>query len=422
MRTSLFDILLVLVLATASISLFTGCVADTPEQPGGGTAKLIISVGVVNPGKAGSFTRAEYPDGYPYDFEPAATLYESVSTLRVIVVSGAGLIEGNKVMNFEPRIPQATDTYGDLEFSVGAADRKSVFIIANEAATGIDWTEYGIGRNVTLSELRELKLAGQAGAPYIDNEGEAKTFIPMTEEFEANIPALKPGVEELVHRETFFVTRAAVKFAFNIVNDDEESGSEEGVEEGVEEEVEEGEPEQGKASRRAPAAGSSVRITEITVNGLCGQQYIFPNSTEYLPGKYTVTTDNRRIITSYKCPAPADTAAYTFRPANLGWNFDGTEKYSAAYAPQLYFMESPLPKNGFRLSAKMSIDGQEELVTFPEYNFPNLPNLPRNTFVIVNFTLRNRDLSCEVILMPYVGVWLSPIFGLDTKPNQKKQR
>ncbi|MBO5267186.1 MAG: hypothetical protein J6B13_00290, partial [Muribaculaceae bacterium] len=75
----------------ALISVATGC-SDTDEpvpvpDGDGPIVTLRLSVGINSPQQLqDSRATGEYPAGYPYDFEPAATVYEGINTLRVIVV------------------------------------------------------------------------------------------------------------------------------------------------------------------------------------------------------------------------------------------------------------------------------------------------------------------------------------------------
>lgn len=43
---------------------------------------------------------------------------------------------------------------------------------------------------------------------------------------------------------------------------------------------------------------------------------------------------------------------------------------------------------------------------------PNLPQLPRNTHVVVNITINEHAMDCIVDVRPYTGITLEPDFGL----------
>ena len=369
----------------------------TPEQTP--AVRLVISVGVNEPGGTDSrsaegvtLMRAagEYPEGHPYDFEPAATVYEGIRTLRVIVANGKSIVEGNKALSFTPHIPASGDLYGDLVFSVTDGDDKKVYVIANEESTGVDWTQYDEGTKIDPSVISDLQIAaaGGAGQPFIDNTGDTKTYLPLTEVFDVPIPNNPKGQSTVTHDRELFVTRGAVKFLFQAVKKD------------------------------GAVPVEPIRVKEISITGLAASQFLFPNETTYLPGKnvFAGAAGYRKIITDYVCPEKVATGTYTFTPANFGLNAsDGTTGYAQIFAPELYFPESPVPAKGYMLTAKVEVGGKE--VTFGPTALPNLPSLPRNTFVKVDLSFLDREVTFDVVLMPYIGVWLNPTFGIDTDNN-----
>lgn len=396
----------------------TSC-ADSPEPPLSsekeGLVNLRLKVNINNPAPAASASRAtypygEYPSGYPYGFEDVATVYEGINTLRIILVDPNGVVEGNKTMTFSDKIPDSTSSYGEFHFTVKGGEKKRVYAIANEAsivsddpaAPAPDFTSYLPGTTLTPA-MAEAMIISTPTNLFIDNTGSDKKYIPLSEFFDVYVNEPVAGSDN-TQSETLFVNRAAVKWAF--------------------------------ATEWVGDAASQLHglhLTEITVTGLASAQYLFPNSTTYDPGKYTdaltVNSSTRKVVTAYECPPLSqynDTTSYTFTPDNFGLNF-GDTKFATTYAPELYFHESPIPNDGiYRISAKGYLTGDDESTATPlEFGpvaLPNLPSLPRNTFVVVNFQFTPYTLNLEVTLVPYIGVWLDPIFGLDTtKPDPDKE-
>lgn len=390
----------------------TSC-ADSPEPPISsekeGLVNLRLKVNINNPAPAASASRAFDNYQVPIDYEDAATVYEGINTLRIILVDPNGVVEGNKTLTFSDKIPDGTP-YGEFRFTVKGGENKRVYAIANEAsivtndpaAPAPDFTAYLPGTTLTPA-MAEAMIISTPTNLFIDNTGTDKKYLPLSEFFDVYINEAVAGSDN-IQEETLFVNRAAVKWAFAT----EWVGNE--------------------ASQLY-----GLHLTEITVTGLASAQYLFPNSTTYDPGKYTdaltVNASTKKVVTAYKCPPLSqynDTTSYTFTPDNFGLNYGGTG-LATTYAPELYFHESPIPNDGiYRISAKGYLTGDDESTATPlEFGpvaLPNLPSLPRNTFVVVNFQFTPYTLNLEVTLVPYIGVWLDPIFGLDTtKPDPDKE-
>lgn len=397
-----------LLLTAMALTILAACSRASLDEPDAQSevVRLVIKVGINTPdgslerGISRAYPEGEYPAGYEYGFEPAATVYEGINTMRVIVVNSQGIIEGNAIMNFADHIPEADDLYGDFTFHVKGGDTKRVYIIANEASVStsvVDWKGYAPGTSLSPAEAESMvcHAAGTGDAlAYIDNEtGSTPRYIPMSEFFDVYVRDADTE-EDLTQSARLFITRQLVKFAFTVNSSPSQDGS---------------------ALNR-----ESFRITEITVSGMSRSGYLFPNATEYLPAKSILAGagGNRRIITTYRCPDDAGGESFTFRPDNLGLNLNGATTHNVAYAPQLYFQESPVPAGGsytVTVKVKPDSDTDQKEVTYGPVALPNLPSLPRNTFVKVDFSFKGYDLNCEVVLMPYIGVWLNPIFGLDTQ-------
>lgn len=390
MKTFLKHIIFVLVCAAA----FVSCASDAPDPAvngSGGKVRLLLRVGINAPAGETAGSRAaagEYPDGYPYEFEDAATVYEGINTLRVIIVDARGVIEHNKVSTFPDRIPVNGDLYGDMEFGVKGDETKRVYLIANEASIvpAVDWTQYDAGSHLTETEMTKLVMyrdwTGKTASPYIDNTGVDKSYVPMTEFFDVKIKAAEG--EGTVQSETLFITRAVVKFSF--------------------------------FAQSSSPVGESFRISSITFNSVMEKSYLIPNETSYLPAKYPLSPNFKRVVTAFETPGFSGNRVepIVFTPASFGFNANGsTTAYENHYSPELYYCETRNSNAGDTYTVNCTVEwGDSQTTETQTVQLPNLPSFPRNTHVKVYFRMVERKLNASVVLMPYIGVWLNPTFGV----------
>lgn len=384
------------------------CGSDEPVTRGEGDGKvqLVLNIMTNNPAFEGP-TRAD-----SHSFEDPINEWECVKTMRVIIVrNDAGhIVEHNTPLdvplNADPGMPVRNQ-----RFEVAGGEEKGIWLIANEES--LSESDRAIIEGMTAgSVFDESKLTGMTVSTadnrvLYDNTAEnGKTYLPLCEQFTVDVTEAKSGTETTTQDATFFVTRAAVKYSFSI----------------------------DPASYVDPDAKNNpgYRISKITVTGLANKQYLMPNSTVYSPAKnIPLAADEKgRVITSYKVPDDITTGPYTFLPPEtFGMNgkkssgtadgdtggTDVTTNRTGSWAPLLYFAESPLPSGdkGFEVTVEVLKDGDDEPITFGPAPLTNLPSLPRNTHVKINFKFNPYGLVCTVALVPYTGVWLYPDFGLD---------
>lgn len=141
---------------------------------------------------------------------------------------------------------------------------------------------------------------------------------------------------------------------------------------------------------------SKVELSPVVVSSIADSEYLIPRATTYSPAKTPVDGTNR-IITSYEVPSTASVADYTFQLTQTD------DKGREFKSPIVYLTETAYDQP---YSVSITVDGVG--LSAP---LPNLPSLPRNTFVIINITVYNNTL--EVTLQPYTGVWLNPDFGIN---------
>ena len=380
-----------------------GCASEEPvgahpddgSHAEGARTYLSLRVSVNNP-KGETGTRA---DGY--DFELPTEACELIGTLRVIVVSGTtGNVEVNRLYEFGSN---GCEQFTTERFPVAANDRKRIYLYANVDEESVTFPEgasgfagYPVGTPYPAA-MEEIRLSAP-GSICIDNSGERKRFIPMSESFlfETGEP-LESGD---AYTGEFFLTRALSKFTFQI---DPESDLE-----------------------------SDLRISEITIHDMTDGGWLLPHATTYSPEKYTPSAEKYegRAITAFETPADVrrNDVSITLPEDALVWRGSDRPATAPSYSPGLYFTESAAPEKGFRISVKardlksMGADGEPLEIDLGTGVLDNLPSLPRNTHAVVRMRLTGHTVKMQVDLVPYKSVVLEPGFGLDIDIKKSRQQ
>ncbi len=407
----------------AAIGMATGCrSSEKPVEPMPEDTDVILCLNVSvsdSPEiyRPGTRTGEDEPeDTTHYTFDPPEWVYERMNTLRVIIVRPDNTVEYNRLENLPP--DEGTSEFNQLFFKVATdqgqiddknpdirIEKKRIYLIANEASLPEEKNRNllaGLSKGDTftpaIAEEMIVSEEWQTGAvPLIDNTGEGpKKFIPMSEFFDISVTynIANANIDKEPQYESLFITRIPVKFVFTI---------------------------DGDASALLP--GESVRITHIRFQNVMEKEYLFPKDTKYYPTKYEdiEKKDNKlagRIITSFQTPGRTDNKIkpIQFQPEAFGYG----QNCSKEYNPQLYYCESENyagdseanPTYFVEVDAEFrTADGKKETATFGSVSLPNLPALPRNTVVQINFSFRNRELVCDVTVFPYTAVTLNPSFG-----------
>lgn len=416
-----------------------------PDVSQQGNGDVILSLNVsINNSKGG--TRS---------FETAENSLEKIHSLRVIIVNAKDTVEHNVRVDMPEGI--GVDEIGELEFKVSTkygiitddiiqTEKKRIYLIANEDAipsgnnvpTGMvdirkfleedlkpgaiffqSTAKYIVIWNNWLETSENAPTLPERATPFIDNEGEDKKYVLMSEFFDVNVTSNLTIAGEQKTEANLFITRNLVKFRFSI-----------------------------KADEDLPP----FQVKKIIFSNVMQKEYLFPNETVYDPPKYDedgkVTIENR-VIESYTTPSFLHgdgnyVRPYIFEPDNFGCNNAASTKDT--YEPNLYFCETRnLDGNGnqisfFSVSIEVEYPDMEELdengepvkdssgavqhvtATYGPVELPNLSSLPRNTIVQVDMTLdKIKDLSAVVTLVPYIGVDLEPDFGFDDlKPKTEE--
>lgn len=376
----------------------------TPDQLPG-DVYLNLSVGVL--------TQLAEPSSRANDniyFEGPERNYERIKSFRIIIVRGdrltdisyvtdsTGYIEHNHLYNNFAET--GVDFHDNMVFKVRGGEKKKIYLIANEAylkAKGlIDFDELKPGTRYPSGRIEDIILEAAPDNVLFDNTGANPTYIPMSESYDIDVPVPQSPEDYNMYR-NMFITRAAVKFSF-IINTAEEDYPDRGI-----------------------------LIKGITVNGIADCEYFLPRA-KYDPPKEEESTNwsEGRYVEEFIVPEEVKTLyPYTFPTAiplkyyndeyELPENSESIKKIKGClYAPAIYFPETPKPLNGKKNTVTITIgtaESTDDDYTFPEVNLPNLPELPRNTHVVIYITINKAELTATVELVPYIGVDLEPSFG-----------
>lgn len=399
-------------LAVAGMMGIVSCVSDNftecPEPSRENAPMVNLTFSVVAPSTTGSVSsRAQngtiitIPDDDNY-FGKEDSKFELIHTLRVIIVRpNTNIVEHNKKYILSDA---GAAYYDDMNFLVEGNETKRIILFANEEGvtntdgTPFDFDQFKEGTAYNGSIVAGLQLNAAPNGVLIDNtqEGNEK-FIPMCEEHRVFVKEpLHPEDYDQIVEVPLFMTRAAVKFSFTFEAE----------------------------------YGEGIYLQDLTLNGVANTEYFMPNNTVYSPAKGLVTSlpfdgfnrtpddRNGHFITSYDVPGQA-----TVSPIK----FDFSDKPIALttspveFSPALYFCEtkkvvagSNTPYTANITILTQDVDGNlVDPYTFDDVALPNLPILPRNTHVLVHVKLTGADIACEVELVPYKEVVLTPSFGFD---------
>ncbi|MDE6650158.1 MAG: hypothetical protein K2K45_09550 [Muribaculaceae bacterium] len=387
----------------------------------------------------GQKSRADEPDGYE---KPAGT-FENVSSLRVIIIRNieqrddddnpTGIVERREV---EANRLVATNDAGypkhdNLEFEVVADETKLIYLIANESSLQAtqnileedgemnakrfinNYYEVGAEPDLDLLTNWTVSIPKESDSEIITKSlfSDSKALIPMlplTEFFNIKVDA-KTAVDDTCYS-NLFITRAAAKATFLL----DPAGLE-------------------------PYQEQDIRITSISLVGVCSEEYVFPNNTEYSLGKYQGdgkpnSSIDKTYITTFATPKASEPLTYLLNfsteenPGGMSLDIAGTEPVDMA--GPIYFPESILAKDQYyevAMTLSNGIELKSPLVT-TEQNIANILNIngceaiARNTHLKIVIKISNKELSCEVRVAPYVGIELNPNFGWDELIKPPKPR
>lgn len=331
--------------------LVGGCSRDVKEYAEDEVlVNLNISVALSDVARPAVRSVAEYAE--------AVGNNEKMQTLRVIVVRPNGIVEYNEFIPLSNAL-----YYGDKVLKVVGNEEKRIYFFVNERAELVilkgddntklekSLTDYfeGIKQGSVFpeTEISELKIRLEQGK-------QLTGALPMNECHEIKVKDKDKTCQ-------LFVTRAAIKFSFHIMN------------------------------------YSSDEITGFTISDMASEEYYLPRNTGYLDEE--IDGDVYKVITEYEVP---DCVDYDY---NEVLSIKGDE--SVKLKP-IYLLEGKArigENDGYFVSIKIG-DGEPR-----KRKLPNLPyGLPRNTNVVVNVKVYDGNIVVDV--EPYRKVELYPDFGL----------
>ncbi len=269
-----------------------------------------------------------------------------------------------------------------MTFIVKAGESKKVYLFANEAAVPYDFSRIRPETRFPTAEVEDIKLTTDEKGRLIDNSGTEKTYVPMSETFDITIKTPETNADFHQRADTCFVTRAAVKFSFEV--------------------------------KGVPDLGfSPLYVNSVSVSGMSDKEYLLPRNTVYKPTKYEPSdhTLNGRFITDYEVPADTSLNVYTFSTPGAA-TLPLKAGQTAAYTPYVY-----LPESADTSAYAVSVDFRGGRFIPPGIHrrgqASQPPSLPRNTHVKVVITVtKPQSVDMQVTVLPYLSVKLDPVFGL----------
>ena len=393
MKRTRIDILVRTAVLPALILMMslTGCslvMDDDTRTPSDGKATLILNIATSREGTPGIGTSSPTrgvtvtPDDY-YGPETG----ELMRTLRVIIANGAGMVEHNL---FFDNLGQVSSHTTDKVHVVGN-DRKTIYLIANEEAFTLegDVTDPAellgsltAGSDIDETAMKNLVLMADKHKP--DWNDNSKRLLPIT-----NIEHFNVGeAYEEPYSATLYVHRAAVKYTFLFNNE----------------------------------TNLPVSLDSTYLRGESDREFLFPVVAGY---NMDNKEDNMYRPTAYHTPRETK-----FREVREKIGISIPSKQPGYRIPRsLYFTEGSrlagthtegdkIIEDVYKVS--VVINGVQTPWRKLDWFYPEKPSeikemteLPRNTHVVVQFTLTPKGISAVACVQPYAEQKLEPFFGLE---------
>ena len=342
-------------IAFSACLLFAGCSGTKDEdtvpvtQPAEVNLRIDVALADI----------AEPARQYTRGYADAEGPDEKMQMLRIVIVRPDGTVEANRLIE----LATAVTEHGYESFKVIGKETKDVYLFVNEQTTVPDNGQ--LKRRLAPEAIDRITV----GQPFPTEElTEATIQLNGADELLAGALPMsdrhKVEVSDVDVERTLFVTRAAVKFTFSIINE----------------------------------TGRTVSLEELSIDKMARREYYLPRV-----GKYGADHE----ILEYTVPLIENNEYYTFRK-EIGRTVKTDERI--ALSP-IYLLEGKYRDAGdlrnYRLSLKLN--GTET----PYGYFDDLPQLPRNTHAVVTIRIKDTEVIWEADLVPYTEKALYPGFGLE---------
>lgn len=349
-------------IALCSLLLFGACGSvDRSGMDDDGTLLVNLDISVALSDVAQRLSRAEDPETVPD--------CEKMHTLRVVIVRPNWTVEANRLIDLESAAALRHEEPDP--FPVVGNERKLIYLFVNEGTEAVDKVT-GLSRRLLDFDPGRIEVGGLF--PINAVEGLKIRLEDDTEQIEGPLPMSEKHeyfvTEEPEQSHTFFVTRAAVKFSFRIIND----------------------------------GSNSLTVDRLTIDKMAREEWYMPRATYDEPDAQT----GLREIIEYEVPAGVGYYTYGRRRT-----FAGAVQVPAGGERALdpiYLLEGKYTdgQDARNYSMEISVNNNAR-----RHYFPQLKTLPRNTHVLVTITCdADAAIDCTVDVIPYGEVPLDPGFGL----------
>lgn len=345
-----------------SLLLFCACESAIENGDGSNEKILLVNldISVALSDVSDALTRtAKYAD--------AANENEKMHMLRIVIVRPDQTVEANRLIDLRA----AVSLKHEMErFKVFGNEKKRIYLFVNESTTvtdknnlprklvGFDLGKIEVGGYFPKDDIEELKINLEDDMEQIEGP------LPMSERHEYFVN------EEPEQSCSLFVTRAAVKFTFHIINN----------------------------------SSKSITFDGLTIEKMAHKEWYIPRA---IYGKRDETTGQQEI-TEYE--VPADVGYYVYSTNTSVPNGVTVDASKETVLTPIYLLEGKYTDDmdSRNYSMNISLDN----ITRKHY-FPELQTLPRNTHVVVHITYdEDAKVTCEADVIPYSEVILEPEFGL----------
>lgn len=355
-----------------------GCTTDDEVQE---TPLVDVSISV-------SLADAVASRGY----EDAENGDEMMHTLRIVIVrkSTDGIVEHNRLID----LTQPRTWWGMETFQVLADETKYIYFFVNEGSTKFDTnadfdfsSDIEVGKSFPYQKLSDSKVT-LTGIVNGNLKMQMPTPLPMNSLYKLEVGRVSMS-------KTFWVTRAATKFTYIIQNN----------------------------------SNRDYRLSSLAISNQASTEYYMQHIDKTIPvwdesdncGNLNIKDE----ITTFNTPVEGtETSHYSFvkdYSNSIAIPSEGRVKLTPIYlAETKRFEEGVYRKNDNYYTTTLSLYG---LGTFtgklglgdsaPEGLRSDLPyQLPRNTHVVITVSINQSEVTWEVDLYPYTGIYLEPGFGL----------